>query len=301
MRLLVLGANGQIGWELARSLTPLGEVIALDRAGCDLARPQTIPDVIRNVRPDVLVNAAGYTAVDRAETDESLAMLVNGTAVGVIAQEARQAGALLVHYSTDYVFDGAKPEPYVEDDPPAPLNAYGRSKLAGEVAARDAGGDHLILRASWVFAARGHNFLNTILRLARERGELRVVADQVGAPTWARHIADATAEVIACAQRERGEQRFASDVLHHTAAGATSWHGFAEAIVDRACGSAPARPAVRAITTDEFPSPARRPKNSRLSCERARKRYGVALPDWAAGLAACLADAGLPAPSEPAP
>jgi dTDP-4-dehydrorhamnose reductase len=290
MRLLVFGANGQIGRELARSLMPLGDVIALDRAGCDLTRPDTIPEVIRDAGPDVIVNAAGYTSVDRAEAEEDLAMLVNGHAAGVIAQAARAAGALLVHYSTDYVFDGAKTVPYVEDDPPAPLNVYGRSKLAGETAVRDAGGDHLILRTSWVYAARGHNFLNTILRLARERAELRIVADQIGAPTWARDIADATADVIGQAQRERRKGPLRSGALHMTAAGATSWHGFAEAILDRAGDLAPSRPTVRAITTAEFPTAARRPKNSRLCCDRLRERFGVTLPDWTAALASCVAD-----------
>src|SRR5215831_251455 len=169
MKMLVLGANGQIGWELTRSLMPVGDVIALDRAGCDLARLETIAQVIRDIRPDVLVNAAAYTAVDRAEADEELATRVNGTAAGLLAQEARKLGALLVHYSTDYVFDGEKAEPYMEGDPPAPLSAYGRSKLAGEIAIRAAAGDHVILRTSWVYAARGRNFLKTILRLARER------------------------------------------------------------------------------------------------------------------------------------
>src|SRR5262249_39128208 len=253
MRLLVLGANGQIGWELARSLMPLGDVIALDREGCDLARPDTIPQVVRDARPDVLVNAAAYTAVDRAEAEEELATLVNASAAGVIARETRKADALLVHYSTDYVFDGAKAEPYVEDDAPAPINVYGRSKLAGEIALRDAGGDHLTLRTSWVYAARGRNFLKTILRLARERDELRIVADQIGAPTWAHDIADATAAVIRQAQRERSEGQFHSETLPLTAAGATSWHGFAQAIVDQAGDRVPSRPAVRAITTEDFP------------------------------------------------
>ena len=290
MRLLVFGANGQIGWELARSLMPIGELTALDRAGCDLARPDTIPAVIRNARPDVVVNAAAYTAVDRAEADELLALRVNATAVATMASEARATGALLVHYSTEFVFDGAKPDPYVEDDPPAPLNAYGRSKLAGELAVRDAGGDHLILRTTWVHAARGDNFLKTILRLARERDELRIVADQIGAPTWAHDIANATADVIAQAQNERRDGQFRSDTLHMTAAGATSWHGFAEAILDRAGDLVPTRPPVRAIATEEFPTPARRPKNSRLRCDRLRERFGIALPDWAAALGACLAD-----------
>jgi dTDP-4-dehydrorhamnose reductase len=294
MRLLVTGANGQVGRELTRSLMPLGEVIALDRSRCDLARPDTIPAVVRNVRPDVIVNAAAYTAVDRAEADEELATRVNGTAAGVLAQEGRESGALLVHYSTDYVFDGTKAAPYVEDDPPAPISAYGRSKLAGELAVRAAGGDHVILRTSWVFAAHGHNFLNTILRLARERDELRIVADQVGAPTWARDIADATARVIERAQRERDQAQFSSATLHMTAAGATSWHGFAQAILNGARDLVPTPPAVRAIATEDFPTPARRPKNSRLCCDRLRERYGVALPDWTAALRLCLVDRGLP-------
>jgi dTDP-4-dehydrorhamnose reductase len=290
MRLLVLGANGQIGWELTRSLVPLGGVIALDRAACDLARPDTIPDVIRAAKPDVLLNAAAYTSVDRAEAEESLATRVNATAVGVIAQAARAAGALLVTYSTDYVFDGAKSGPYVESDPPAPLNAYGRSKLAGETAIRAAGGDHLILRTSWVYAARGRNFLGTILRLARERDELRIVADQFGAPTWARSIADATAQAVRQAQRERDQGRFTSETLHMTAAGTTSWHGFAEAILDRARDRLPTRPALCAIATEDHPTPARRPRNSRLCCDRLRERFGITLPDWADALDSCLAE-----------
>ncbi len=293
MRLLVTGANGQVGWELTRSLMPLGKVIALDRTGCDLARPDTIPDVIRSVRPDVVVNAAAYTAVDQAEVDEELATRVNGAAAGVLAEEARRSGALIVHYSTDYVFDGTKSAPYAEDDPTAPLSAYGRSKLAGELAVRAAGGDHVILRTSWVFAARGHNFLNTILRLARQRAELRVVADQVGAPTWARDIAEATARLIERAQRERGLAQFASGTLHMAAAGETSWHGFAQAILDRACDLLPARPALTAIATEDFPTAARRPRNSRLCCEQLRGRFGIALPGWTAALDLCVAELGL--------
>lgn len=292
MRLLVTGANGQVGWELPRSLMPLGEVIALDRRTCDLARPETLPDIIRDAKPDVLVNAAAYTAVDKAEQEEELATLINGVAVGAMADAARTIGALFVHYSTDYVFDGAKTEPYVEDDAPAPLSAYGRSKLAGEIAIRAAGGDHVILRTSWIYAARGRNFLKTILRLARERDELRIVADQIGAPTWARDIADATAEVIEQAQRERREGQFGAATLHMTAAGATSWHGFAQAIVDRAGDLPPSRPVVRAIATKDFPTPARRPKNSRLRCDRLRDRFGVSLPDWTVALDACLTELG---------
>jgi dTDP-4-dehydrorhamnose reductase len=295
MRLLVIGANGQISWELARSLRPLGQVVAMDRKRCDLSRPERLPEIIRDARPDVLVNAAGYTAVDRAEDDEPMATLVNGTAAGVLAQETRRLGALMVHYSTDYVFDGTKSDAYVEGDPPHPLNAYGRSKLAGEAAVREAGGDHLILRTSWVYAARGHNFLKTILRLARERDELRVVADQTGAPTWVRNVADATTRVIQGAQRERSRRQFRSELLHMTAAGATSWHGFAQAIVDQAhrARMLPSVPVIRAIASAEYPASAVRPKNSRLCCDRLRERFGVALPDWKDALAACLADASL--------
>ena len=210
MRLLVTGGNGQVGWELRRSLAAMGDVIALDRKACDLSRPHDLPGLIGKVEPDVIVNAAAYTAVDQAEEEEELATLVNGAAVGVLATEARKRGALLIHYSTDYVFDGTKDSAYTEDDPPNPINAYGRSKLAGERAMIQSAGDYLILRTSWVFAARGRNFLQTILRLARERDELSIVADQIGAPTWARNIADATAVIVQRACRERGEGEFAS-------------------------------------------------------------------------------------------
>jgi dTDP-4-dehydrorhamnose reductase len=296
VRLLVIGANGQIGWELTRSLMPLGEVIAMDRKGCDLSRPDGVPEIIRDAMPNVLINAAGYTAVDKAEDDEKLATLVNATAVGVMAEAARKIGALFVHYSTDYVFDGAKEDAYTEDDPPGPLNAYGRSKLAGEVAVREAGGDYLILRTSWVYAARGHNFLKTILRLARERDELRIVDDQIGAPTWARDIADATTLIIRDALRERGGRHFRSGILHMAAAGATSWHGFAQAIVERQSHLLRGRPdlaSIRAIASEEYAAPAIRPRNSRLSCDRLRERFGLALPDWRLGLALCMADPGL--------
>jgi len=290
MRLLVTGANGQIGWELTRSLMPLGHVSAMDRKACDLARPETLAEIVRDVRPDVLVNAAGYTAVDRAEREESLATLINATAVGVLAQTARHIGALFVHYSTDYVFDGAKDGAYVEDDPPRPLNAYGRSKLAGDTAITEAVGDFLILRTSWVYAARGHNFVKTIRRLGREGKELRIVDDQVGAPTWARNIADATAHVVRQARQERQRGQFRSEILHMTAAGATSWHGFAQAILQRV--SAPP-PKLHAIASRDYPTPAIRPKNSLLCCERLRERFALALPDWSVGLASCLAEEGL--------
>jgi dTDP-4-dehydrorhamnose reductase len=297
MKLLVTGANGQVGFELRTSLAPLGEVIALDRTQCDLSRPERLPDIVRNIRPDVIVNAAAYTAVDDAEREETLATTVNGAAPGVLAREAARAGALLIHYSTDYVFDGSKATPYTEDDPPRPLNAYGRSKLAGETAVRQAGsqtgGSWLILRTSWVYSVRGRNFLRTMLRLIRERDELRIVADQVGAPTWAAEIAQATAAVIEAAAHERAERRFESALLHLTASGATNWHGFAGAILAGAtrAGLLNGRsPRLLPILSTDYPSPAARPQNSRLSCNRLNARFGIVLPRWDEALLLCLDD-----------
>jgi dTDP-4-dehydrorhamnose reductase len=291
VRLLVTGANGQVGWELRRSLCDVGDVLAMDRTACDLSRPHDLPGIIREAKPDVIVNAAAYTAVDRAEKEEGLAMLVNGTAVGVIAQEARRINALLIHYSTDYVFDGAKDCPYTERDRPRPINAYGRSKLAGERAIAQCGGEYLILRTCWVFAARGHNFLLTILRLAREREALCVVADQIGAPTWARLIAQATAHIVQCACRERAGADFTSAILHVTAGGSTNWCGFAEAILDQAMGRGLLRnrPKLHPISSSEYSlAAAARPKNSRLAAARVRERFGVSLPEWQEGLARCI-------------
>jgi len=282
MKLLVTGATGQIGWHLSRSLVPLGEVIALDRKQCDLARPELLPALIRSINPDVIVNAAAYTAVDKAEEEEALATAVNGTAVGVLAESARAAGALLVHYSTDYA----------EDDAPHPINAYGRSKLAGEIAVQQVAGDYIILRTSWVYAARGNNFVRTILRLAGERDSIPIVADQHGAPTWARHIADATIGIVRQANGERTASDFSSGVFHLAAAGATSWLGFAEAILEIAARQAllPAerRPRLIPVTTEAYGRPAARPKNSRLAGDRLKRRFGIALPDWKQGLALCL-------------
>ena len=299
MRLLVTGASGQLGSELSRTLLPLGDVTALDRRQCDLSKPELLPDLVRGLRPDVLVNAAGYTAVDKAEHEEKLATTVNGTAVGVLAQEARKAGILLVHYSTDYVFDGAKQTPYTEEDAPHPLGAYGRSKMAGDAAVHEAGGAYAILRTSWVYSGRGHNFLRTILRLAGERDELRIVDDQIGAPTWARDIADATARIIRAARREQAQGQFTSGIFNLTAAGATSWHGFAEAILQEAQrhGLLQRVPRLIAITSADYPTPAERPKNSRLSGERLSERFRIALPDWRLGLARCIADMKASAPS----
>lgn len=290
MRLMVTGANGQVGTELQRSLSPLGDVIALDRQACDLSRPERLPDIVRAHRPDVIINAAAYTAVDKAEDEETLAAVVNGTAVGVLAEEAHKAGALLVHYSTDYVFDGGKATPYSESDPPHPINAYGRSKLVGETALCAAGGHHLILRTSWVYGARGHNFLRTILRLAHERDELRIVDDQTGAPTWARDIADATAAIVRTARDELAQGRFSSGKFNLTAGGAATWFGFADAILQEAkrAGLLTRLPRLVAISSKDHPTAAARPKNSRLAGERIKERFGIALPDWQQSVARCM-------------
>lgn len=282
-RILLTGINGQVGHELLRSLQPLGEVIALDRAGLDLGDPDRIRTVVRETRPAIIVNPAAYTAVDKAESEPDLAMAINGSAPGILAEEAQRLDALLVHYSTDYVFDGAKPAPYVEDDPTGPLGIYGSSKLAGEAAIRASACRHLIFRTSWVYGRHGRNFLNTMLRLAGERDELRVVADQHGAPTWSRMIAEATALALA---RHAGQQ----GIYHLAADGATTWHGFATMIVAtaHAQGLIDKSPPVRRITSADFPAPARRPANSRLDCTRLAEDFNLQLPDWAGQLQLCL-------------
>ena len=286
MKILLTGSAGQLGRELVRSLACLGEVVACDRRALDLGDADALRSVLRATKPSVVVNAAGYTAVDRAESEPAAAAAVNGLAPGILAEEAKRCGALLVHYSTDYVFDGAKGAPYTEDDAPAPLSAYGRSKLAGERAIAAVAGRHLILRTGWVFGLHGANFIKTILRLARERDELRVVADQRGAPTWTRHLADATALLLA--RRDAAEGLF-----HVAAAGEATWHGYAEAIVATAAaaGLIERAPHVLPIATADYPLPARRPADSRLDCRRLARDCGIALPDWRTGLADCLADA----------
>lgn len=282
-RILLTGKNGQVGWELERALAPLGEVVACDRAALDLADAGRMRAVVRAAKPDIIVNAAAYTAVDKAEAEPDAAMAANGTAPGILAEEARRTGALLVHYSTDYVFDGSKPGAYSEDDRPNPINEYGRSKLAGEQAIAAAGGRHLILRTSWVYGQRGHNFLRTILRLAGEREELKIVDDQTGAPTWSRLIAEATALMLA--QREPPQGLF-----HLTSAGAATWCGFARAIVESTAAQRPRQPRLAPCTTAEYPLPAARPANSRLDCGRLARETGLALPDWQAALLLCLAE-----------
>ena len=286
MKILLTGAAGQLGRELKRSLACLGKLLACDRRHLDLARPDALREAVRAFAPTVIVNAAAYTAVDKAETDSAAAHAINATAPGILAEEARRLGALLVHYSTDYVFDGTKLAPYTEADTPAPLSAYGRSKHAGELAIIGVGGRHLILRTSWVYGLHGANFMKTMLRLGKERDELRVIGDQFGAPTWTRHLADVTALVLA-------RQEVSSGLYHLAAAGETSWHGYAEAIFAeaRAAGLIDKSPVVRRITSADYPLPASRPANSRLDCSRFTRDFGLALPDWRIGLVDCLADA----------
>ena len=289
MKILLIGANGQVGWELARSLAPLGEVVGLDRSRLDLSQPDRLRETVRAIAPEAIVNAAAYTAVDRAESEPELAQAINAIAPGILAEEAQRLDAVLVHYSTDYVFDGTKADPYVESDPTNPLSVYGRTKLAGERAIGASGCRHVTLRTSWVYGTRGNNFLLTMLRLARERRQLRVVDDQVGAPTWSREIAQATAALLA---RPELAARGADGLYHLTASGATSWYGFARAIFDSRemarIGVEP--PAVEAIPTSAYPTPARRPANSRLDCARVNDRAGIRLATWEAALAQCLAE-----------
>jgi dTDP-4-dehydrorhamnose reductase len=287
---LLAGPSGQVGWELQRSLAPLGEVIALDRSRLDLSQPDLLRETVRAIAPDAIVNAAAYTAVDRAESEPELARAINAIAPGVLAEEAQRLDAILVHYSTDYVFDGTKSEPYVETDPTNPLNVYGRTKLEGERAIGASGCRHLTLRTSWVYGARGSNFLLTMLRLARERRTaLRIVDDQIGAPTWARDIAQATAALLA---RPALAARGAEGLYHLTASGSTSWYGFAQAIFGspEMARLGVVAPAIEAIPTSAYPTPARRPANSRLDCGQLFSRAGVRLAAWDNPLARCLAE-----------
>lgn len=274
---MITGKNGQVGWDLARVLPRLGELRATDRSEIDLADADSIRRVVRETRPEVLVNAAAYTAVDKAEAEPDLAMRINGEAPGILAEEAKRLGALLVHYSTDYVFDGEKAGAYLETDEPNPLGAYGRSKLAGERAIAESGCRHLVFRTCWVYAPRGRNFALTILKAARERPELRVVNDQFGAPTSSAAIAEATLRALEKGGRE--------GIYHMSAGGRTSWHGFAQAIVQGAGLTTP----VNAIPTSEYPTAARRPRNSVLDNSRLNDAFGIRLAPWESGMREVLA------------
>jgi dTDP-4-dehydrorhamnose reductase len=281
VRILVTGRSGQVGAELAASLAALGELTLTDRAQLDLSNELAARRALRELKPEVIVNAAAYTAVDRAESEPELAMLINARAPGVLGEEAKRLGALMVHYSTDYVFDGTKGAPYVEDDAPHPLNVYGRSKLEGERAVAASGARHLILRTSWVYGPRGRNFLFAILARAKKGEPLRVVADQIGAPTSSIAIARATAQLLARMRTLSG----AEGLYHLTAWGETSWHGFAQAIVAGAGLAAEVAP----ISTADYPTAARRPMNSRLDNGKLERTFGLRLPDWRAQLEEVLA------------
>lgn len=288
MRILITGGAGQVGWELCRTLAVYGDIFAPARSQLDLESADSIVSSVRDFRPELIINAAGYTAVDRAESDAELAAKVNGDAPRILAEEAARLGAGIVHYSTDYVFDGTKREAYGEADDAAPINVYGRTKLAGERGVAGSNPANLILRTGWLYGPRGRNFLLTVLRLARERKELKVVDDQYGAPTLARLIATATACVVARLSRhsklDAGALEDIGGVYHLTSAGRASWYEFAQEILR---GSTVAK-AVVPIPTAEYPFPARRPLNSVLDNSKIARAFGIELPDWKIGLKLCL-------------
>ena len=286
MRILLIGKTGQVGWELNHSLSPIGTVFAMSREQMDLSKPETLSPVIQEIRPDIIVNAAAYTAVDKAETEPELAMTVNGIAPGVIAQEAQKIGAGIIHYSTDYVFDGKSTSPYKEEDPTCPLNEYGKSKLAGEKAVTQAGIPHIILRTSGVYGLRGTNFLLTMQKLAQTRKQIKVVDDQIGAPTWSKAIAEGTARILQQCQIE-GTINFAhSGVFNMSCGGETSWFGFAKKIFDQS-GLIEDTELIP-IPSIEYPTPAVRPKNSLLSNTKLKQVFHHEMPHWQIALKECL-------------
>ncbi len=291
--ILVTGVNGQVGYELLRSLQGLGRVVGLNRAAMDLADLDQVRKVVREAQPTLIVNPAAYTAVDKAESDEVIARRLNAEAPRVLAEEAARSGAALIHYSTDYVFDGTKDAPYAEDDATNPQNVYGRTKLEGEQAIAASGCAHFVLRTSWVYGRRGKNFLLTMLKLGAERSELHVVADQIGAPTWSRTIAAASAHIVAQGFAAQGGGDAAwwserSGVYNLTAGGATSWHGFTQAILGIAMGDK--TPNVLPIPASDYPVPAKRPANSRLLGDKLAQTFGLRLPMWDEALRLCLED-----------
>ena len=286
-RILISGRTGQVGYELERSLQGLGEIIALDRSQMDLSNLKQVRDVIRSVKPTLIVNPAAYTAVDQAEREPELALRINGEAPGVMAEEAKKLGATLIHYSTDYVFDGSKDSAYLETDPTCPVNVYGSSKLVGEQAIQATGVAHLILRTSWVYSTHGKNFLLTMRRLAQERDALNIVSDQFGAPTWSRTIADTTAHIIAQSLGTTDQQAWWDEhagLYHLTAQGKTTWFGFAEAIMAHA--SVTKKPQLTPILASEYPVPAQRPANSVLSSQKLMETF-CGLPNWHDALLLC--------------
>jgi len=292
MKLLLLGKGGQVGWELQRSLAPLGELVALGHDSTELhgdfSQPEALADTVRSVRPQVIVNAAAHTAVDQAESEPELARKLNATAPGVLAAAAQEVGAWMVHYSTDYVFDGSGSSPWREDDATEPLSVYGKTKLEGEQLVARNCERHLVFRTSWVYGARGGNFAKTMLRLAKERDRLTVIDDQFGAPTGAELLADVTAHAIRDVLRDPGK----AGLYHLVAAGETTWNGYARFVLEqaRAAGVALKAEAVDAVPTSAFPTPARRPHNSRLATGKLQSTFGLTLPRWQAGVARMLGE-----------
>jgi dTDP-4-dehydrorhamnose reductase len=287
MKILISGQHGQVSRELQRRLGAVGELIVLGRDQMDLAHPDQIRQQVQRARPDLVINAAAYTAVDQAESDQQSAFAINAEAPGILAEEALALGVPLIHYSTDYVFDGSKATPYVEDDAPNPLGVYGHSKLMGERAISEVQGQHLILRTSWVYSTHGRNFLLTMQRLLQEKPELRIVADQIGAPTWAGAIADSTLALI---ERWQTGNAGAWGTYHLTAEGETSWFGFAQAIGDALREQGARCANLLPIPSSDYPTPAARPINSRLDCTRLQREWGVSQPDWLSALHDCLAE-----------
>ena len=285
LKILISGQQGQVSRELQARLGDLGRLHVLGRDQLDLAHPERIAEQVRAIAPDLIINAAAHTAVDQAESEPELAFAINARAPGIFAEEAARLGIPLIHYSTDYVFDGSKQGRYTEDDATNPLGVYGQSKLAGEQAIAAVGGQHLILRTSWVYSTHGRNFLLTMQRLLQEKPELRVVADQIGAPTWAGTIADSTRQLI---QRWQAGQAGAWGVYHLTAEGETSWFGFAQAIGEQLKAQGKPCANLLPIASSEYPTPARRPLNSRLDCSRLQREWNVSQPDWHQALIDCL-------------
>ncbi len=289
MKILLLGKNGQVGWELQRALAPLGELIALDFDSpgpltADFSKPESLAATVRGVAPNIIVNAAAHTAVDKAESEPALARAINASAVGVLAREAAALGAWLAHYSTDYVFDGSGSTPWLEDSPTGPLSVYGQTKLEGEDAIRASGVRHLIFRTSWVYAARGGNFAKTMLRLAKERDKLTVINDQIGAPTGADLLADITAHALRAAL----QQPLLSGTYHAVASGETSWHGYAQHVIEFARQAGQpiqvSLGAIEPVPTSAFPTPAKRPGNSRMSTSKLQETFRLSLPPWQTGV-----------------
>ena len=286
LRILISGQHGQVSQALQTSLQDLGELIVLGRDRLDLSQPESIRDVVREIKPDLIINAAAHTAVDQAESEPELAFAINATSPGVLAEEAAALGIPFIHYSTDYVFDGSKEGQWNEDDTPNPLGVYGSSKLAGEQAIEKAGGQYLILRTSWVYSLTGRNFLLTMQRLLQEREKLTIVGDQIGAPTWAGTIAQSTRELV---ERWRDGKPGAWGVYHLTAGGETSWFGFAQAIGQELIKAGKPCATLEPIPSSAYPTPAKRPLNSRLDCSRLQREWGVSQPGWHDAMLECLA------------